>query len=168
MANEIIIGEILKPQGIRGELKMKNFTDGFFAIKGLKNVIIDGVRYQVLKMREDKGAILLLKGIADRNVAELFRGKSVYADKDEISREENTYFISDVIGCRVVLSDGTSAGEITDVMPAKVDIYYINNPELGKAIFPLIPALEPIFDIENRTLTVNKEVFLREVKSFEN
>lgn len=168
MANEIIIGEILKPQGIRGELKMKNFTDGFFAIKGLKNVIIDGVRYQVLKMREDKGAILLLKGIADRNVAELFRGKSVYADKDEISREENTYFISDVIGCRVVLSDGTSAGEITDVMPAKVDIYYINNPELSKAIFPLIPALEPIFDIENRTLTVNKEVFLREVKSFEN
>lgn len=168
MANEIIIGEILKPQGIRGELKMKNFTDGFFAIKGLKNVIIDGVRYQVLKMREDKGAILLLKGIADRNVAELFRGKSVYADKDEISREENTYFISDVIGFRVVLSDGTSAGEITDVMPAKVDIYYINNSELGKAIFPLIPALEPIFDIENRTLTVNKEVFLREVKSFEN
>ena len=68
----------------------------------------------------------------------------------------------------MVLSDGTSAGEITDVMPAKVDIYYINNPELGKAIFPLIPALEPIFDIENRTLTVNKEVFLREVKSFEN
>ena len=69
MTNEIIIGEILKPQGIRGELKMKNFTDGFFAIKGLKNVIIDGVRYQVLKMREDKGAILLLKVIADRNVA---------------------------------------------------------------------------------------------------
>lgn len=164
--NEIIIGEILKPQGIRGELKMKNFTDGFFAIKGLKCVVIDGVRYQVLKMREDKGAILLLKGIADRNAAETFRGKSVYAEKSEIARRENTYFISDVIGCAVLLSDGTYAGEITDILSAKVDIYYLSTPN-GKAIFPLIKELEPVFDIENKTITVNKEIFMREVTDFE-
>lgn len=159
---QILIGEILKPQGIRGEVKMKNFTDGFFAVKNLNEITIEGVRYQVLKMREDKGVFMLLKGIADRNAAELLRGKSVYADKNAVTREKGKYFISDVIGCELYLSNGQKAGEITDILSAKVDIYYIST-ERGKRLFPLIKDLNPVFDIENNRVTVDKDVFLREV-----
>lgn len=159
----LLIGEILKPQGIRGEVKIKNFTDGFFAVKNLKELIIDDVRYQVLNMREDsKGVFALLKGVADRNAAELLRGKQVYANKNDVAREKGTYFISDVIGCSLYLSDGTRAGEITEILSARVDIYYIENAG-ERRMFPLIKELAPDFDIENKRVTVDKEVFLREV-----
>lgn len=167
---QILIGEILKPQGIRGEVKMKNFTDGFFAVKNLKEITIEGVRYQVLKMREDKGVFMLLKGVADRNAAELLRGKSVYADKSAVTREKGKYFISDVIGCDLYLSDGQKAGEIIEILSAKVDIYYISRTnsagENEKMLFPLIKELNPVFDIENNRVTVDKTVFLREVINY--
>lgn len=169
---QILIGEILKPQGIRGEVKMKNFTDGFFAVKNLKEITIEGVGYQVLKMREDKGVFMLLKGVADRNAAELLRGKSVYAAKNDVTREKGKYFISDVIGCDLYLSDGTKAGEIVDILSAKVDIYYIScggsasgekDVGVSRRLFPLIKELNPVFDIENNRVTVDKNVFMREV-----
>ncbi len=158
----LLIGEILKPQGIRGEVKMKNFTDGFFAVKNLKEIIIDDVRYQVLNMREDsKGVFALLKGVADRNAAEVLRGKFVYADKSEVRREPGTYFISDVIGCDLYLSDGTLVGKIAEILSARVDIYYIDT-ENGRVLVPLIKALNPVFDIENAKVTVEKDVFFAE------
>lgn len=158
----LLIGEILKPQGIRGEVKIKNFTDGFFAVKNLKEVIIDGVRYQVLKMREDKGVFALLKGVADRNAAELLRGKQVYADKNEVVRKEGRFFISDVLGCSLFLSDGTRVGEITEILSGNVDIYYVEN-EGERRLFPLIKELNACFDVENCRVTVDKDVFMREV-----
>lgn len=160
---KLLIGEILRPHGIRGEVKMKNYTDGFFAIKGLKEVYLEDTPYRVLKMRADKEVFMLLSGVADRNEAELLRGKRVFADKSEVRREKNTYFICDVIGCKVVLDNGEEVGQITDILSARTDIYYIDTPQ-GKAIFPLIPTLQAKFDIEQRKVTLNAEVFNQEVR----
>ena len=91
--DKLLIGTVLKPQGIRGELKIKNYTDDFYAISALKEVFIDDVVYQVLKMRCDKDVFILLRGIADRNDAELFRNKDNYALKSAVRRKKNTYFI---------------------------------------------------------------------------
>lgn len=157
----LLIGEILKPQGIRGEVKMKNFTDGFFAVKNLKEIIIDDVRYQVLKMREDKGVFMLLKGIADRNAAETLRGKSVYADKNAVKREKGKYFIDDVIGCALYLSNGDYVGEIVEILSGHTDIYYVE-AKRGKKLFPLIKSLNPLFDIEGGKLTVDADIFAQE------
>ena len=37
MTDKLIIGEVLKPQGIRGELKVKPFTDEYKGIEEFKN-----------------------------------------------------------------------------------------------------------------------------------
>ena len=161
--DKLLIGTVLKPQGIRGELKIKNYTDDFYAISALKEVFIDGVSYQVLKMRCDKDVFILLRGIADRNDAELFRNKDIYALKADVRRKKNTYFICDVIGCKVVLTSGEEVGQITDILSARTDIYYIDTPQ-GKAIFPLIPDLKAKFDIEARKVTVDAQVFEQEVR----
>ena len=164
--DKLLIGTVLKPQGIRGELKIKNYTDDFYAISALKEVFIDGVSYQVLKMRCDKDVFILLRGIADRNDAELFRNKDIYALKAGVRRKKNTYFICDVIGCSVLFEDGTVFGNIEEILSARTDIYYISPPE-GRVIAPWLKSYQANFDIENRTVTVNKEEFLKEI-SYEN
>ena len=160
---KLLIGEILRPHGIRGEVKMKNFTDGFFAISQLKCVYLDDTPYDVLRMRSDTEVYMLLRGVADRNGAELLRGKKLYAEKSEVIRHENTYFICDVIGCRVFLDNGEEIGQITDILSARTDIYYIDTKD-GKAILPLIKSLNAKFEIENRKVIVNSEAFLQEVR----
>ena len=164
--DKLLIGTVLKPQGIRGELKIKNYTDDFYAISALKEVFIDNVSYQVLKMRSDKDVFILLRGIADRNDEELFRNKDIYANKSDVRRRKNTYFICDVIGCDIVFEDGEIFGKVEDILSARTDIYYIATTE-GRVIAPWLKSYNARFDIENRKITVEKEEFLKEI-NYEN
>lgn len=160
---KLLIGTVLKPQGIRGEIKVKLYTDGYESVCGLKEIFIDDVLYPVLKMRRDKDVFMLLRNVADRNAAELLRGKDIFAVKSDIHREKGKYFICDVIGCDLLLSDGTLFGKITDILSARTDIYYLQT-KLGKAIFPLIKDLNAKFNIEEKQVVVDKDVFLQEVR----
>ena len=40
--SELIVGTVLKPQGIRGELKIKPFTDSAETFAEFKRVFLDG------------------------------------------------------------------------------------------------------------------------------
>ena len=73
----------------------------------------------------DGAIFMMLKGIADRNGAELLRGKDVFALREQIVKKEGTYFIVDIIGCDLYLSSGKLLGKITDVKTSNVDIFII-------------------------------------------
>ena len=47
----LIIGEVLKPQGIRGELKIKTYTDEPEDVKAFGQVYIEGKPYKILSFR---------------------------------------------------------------------------------------------------------------------
>ena len=49
--DRLIIGEVLKPQGIRGELKVKTFTDFPDDVKAFGTVYIDDKPYKILSFR---------------------------------------------------------------------------------------------------------------------
>ena len=99
-------------------------------------------------------------------MAETFRGKEVYADKDQICKEEGTFFIVDVLGCTVVTDKGEEIGKVVDITSSRTDVYYVQG-EKATAVFPMIKDLSPIFDIENKIITVNAER-LAEIVFYEN
>lgn len=153
---ELLIGIITKPQGIKGELKLKDLTDGENSLCNLKEVYIDGLCYKVLHKRYSGTDLFLsLRGIADRNEAETFRGKEVYALREQVTKEEDSYFIVDVLGCSVYTDKGDFIGEVEDITSSRTDVYFVRGKRL--AVFPMIKALEPIFDIPNKKITVNAE-----------
>ena len=160
--DKLLVGVIVKPQGIRGEVKVKLFTDDFTSVSGLNEIYVDDVLYPALKMRRDKDVFMLFKGIADRNAAETLRGKELFAEKSKVRKPKNRYFICDVIGCNVVFEDGTVFGRVVDILSARTDIYYVDTAD-GRALFPLIPEINPVFDIENKKITVDKQAFEKEV-----
>ena len=87
MQEKLTVASILKPQGILGEIKVKALTDSSEDLKGFKKIFIDGVEYSVLSVRaQGDFAYLGLKGIADRNAAELLRGKDIEVFRAEIGR----------------------------------------------------------------------------------
>lgn len=160
MNDKIEIGAVAKPQGIKGALKIKLFCDSFATVKNVSFVQIGEKDYRVESFTpaEAETAILTLEGVIDRNTAETFRLKTVFAEKGEVTKSEGKFFIADVIGCELVLSSGKSIGRITDVVKGNVDYYYLDTAE-GKAVFPLIEKLGAKFAIEERKITVNAEAF---------
>lgn len=133
MQGTIIIGEVLKPQGVRGEIKIKPYIDDFADIRNFKTLFIAGKEYKVLACRTDpSAAYLALSGIADRDAAELLRGKEVEALRSEApAPAEGRYYIVDVIGCRVYTAEGKDLGEIADVTSAHTDIYELRAGDAG-------------------------------------
>lgn len=156
---KIQIGVVLKPQGILGQLKISNLTDGAEAIKDLSTVYIGGVEYKILQKSASAAAIFLsLKGVADRNAAELLRGKEVFCDREELSLPKDRFFIADVLGCELYLSSGKRLGVVVDVTCTNVDIFTVETAE-GVCDFPFLKKLNAEVDVENKKIVVDAKTF---------
>ena len=157
----LLIGEVLKPQGIRGELKIKTYTDFPEAVKEFKTVYIDEKPYKILSFRADgKGAAYLgLRGIPDRNAAELFRGKKIEgAREDAPELDKGTYYIVDMLGLSCETEGGEFLGTLVDIVNLSSDIYTIE--KAGKKIlFPAVKGVVKKVDFQNKKIILDKAVF---------
>lgn len=127
--NKLTVATVLKPQGIRGEVKVKAFLDSAEDLTKLKKLEIGGAEYAVLSVRaQGEFAYLTLRGVADRNAAELLRGKDVEIDREDApALPEGRYYIADLLGCEVFTERGEKIGEVTEVTPARTDVYTLSN-----------------------------------------
>lgn len=152
------IGLITKPQGIKGEVKVTPLTDDPARFEFLKEGIIDGEKYKVVNARIGGDSVILsLYGVADRNRAELLRGKFICVDRAHaVELKKDTFFIADVIGCKLKTEDGEKVGEITDVTSAKTDIFTVKTTD-GIMRFPFLKDLLISVNVEEKEITVKKK-----------
>ena len=159
--DRLVIGEVLKPQGIRGELKVKTYTDAPEDVKAFGTVYIEDKPYKILSFRvgNDGAAYMGLRGIPDRNAAELFRGKKIEGDRDDAPQlEEGQYYIVDIIGLSCETENGEVLGVVTDISNLSSDVYTIE--KAGKSIlFPAVKGVIKRVDLENKKLIVDKAIF---------
>ena len=159
--SRLVIAEVLKPQGIRGEIKVKTFTDAPENVKAFKTVYIDDKPYKILSFRvgNDGAAYLGLRGVPDRNAAELLRGKTLEGERDDGPLlEEGQYYIVDIIGLSCETETGETLGKVVDIRNLSSDIYTIE--KAGKRIlFPAVKGVIKRVDLENKKLIVDKAIF---------
>ena len=138
--DKIIIGEISKAQGVRGEVKVNPLTDDLERFYDLEEVIVSGNKLVVEYAKVlCNGVFVKLKGIDDRNHAELLVGKRIEVErKNAVKLKEGEYFIVDVIGSRVTL-DGEELGQLVDIMQyGSADVYVVKLPSGKSVMFPLL------------------------------
>lgn len=160
MEKTLNIAQVLKPQGIRGEIKVKNLCDGAEDLLSFPRVFIDGAEYKVLKARSQGNCVYLtLKGVADRNAAELLRGKLVFALREDApALPEDRFYIVDVLGCTVTSDRGEILGTVCEITPARTDIYVVDTG-VKKIPFAATEGVILSIDVENKQMVVNAEKF---------
>lgn len=158
--NTLTVATILKPQGIRGEVKVKVFLDDAEDLKEIKQVYISGEKYAVLNVRGVGDiAYIALRGVADRNSAELLRGKDIEALREDCPPlPDGRYYIGDLTGCKVITYSGEEIGEVASVTPAHTDIYTIQTPK-GEVSFAAAEGVILEVDIDSKIITVDKKRF---------
>ena len=135
MSERIVIGQIVAPIGIKGEVKIYSYSDDPSRFSKLEKVYLDGIEepFSVEKSRTiGPTAAVKLKGVEDRNHAESLRGKDVMILEEDLEElPEGTYYVRDLVGLKVI-DDETEAyvGTLTEVIQNTAqDVYRIKLDE---------------------------------------
>jgi 16S rRNA processing protein RimM len=107
----------------------------------------------------DGFAYIGLRGVPDRNAAELLRGKLIEgAREDAPELDEGQYYIVDIIGLDVETQEGEFLGKVTDITALSSEVYTIE--KAGKSVlFPAVKGVVKRVDLENKKLIVDKKIF---------
>ncbi len=172
LSNYLLIGEITKPQGISGEVKVQAYTDDpnrFLDLKkiytqkdsGYEEVAVKGVRVG------GSTVFLTLPGVDDRDKAEALRGTKLYVSRaNAVKLAEDEDFICDLIGCEATDTNGNAVGTLVDVLqPGSTDVYVFDT-QRGRMLLPALKAAIPSVDVKARKIILDADK-LSEVAFFE-
>lgn len=156
------IGQIVNTSGLKGEIKIKPFTDDITKFNKFKTIYVSMKKelkeFKIEHVRFSKNMVFLkLQGINTIEEAENYRNLylKIKRDKDE-KLEKDTYYIVDILGCKVYTDEQKELGSIIDVFSTGSNDVYVVKDELGKQV--LLPAIKDVIknvDIENKTITVH-------------
>lgn len=137
------LGRVLKPQGIRGELKTELYTDDLERVDALPYVFTgDSAPLQKIGVRsartDGRFAYLVLDGISDRNAAEKMRGAALYIDRANAAPiPEGAFYISDLVGLPVSTDEGVPLGVLKDILQTgAADVYVVERTDDDDLLFP--------------------------------
>lgn len=114
MENLILVGVITGAHGIRGEVKLKSFTETPDSITAYGPLLTASrSRIEIEKLRTQKdGFIATLKNVRDRNAAEALKGTELYVYRAQLPEtEKDEVYLKDLIG-KPVQSNGAALGSI--------------------------------------------------------
>lgn len=146
----LMIGQLLKPQGLDGELKVKPLTSDSHRFKNIEFVYIkENTNYRKLKItnvRISRDTVYLkIDGVTSRDEAESFRSQYLWIDRSHaVSLPDNTYFVYEIIGCTVYNLQGNDLGQVIDVIETGSNDVYIVRKDNLKENELLIPALKTV------------------------
>ena len=143
MDKHIVIGKIVAPHGVRGDVRIMPLTDKPEQFLNLEYLLLpDGKKLTVKNARFHKNMVLVsTQEITSMNAAELLRDKEVsvfFEDLPEL--EEGEFYVADLIGFAVVDTEGKLIGTFKDAENTGSNDYYIIAVPGEKDI--LIPALK--------------------------
>lgn len=155
------IAQVLKPQGIKGEIKLKPFTDDIARFSNLAHIFINKkgqyIKYNVESGRTYKQfAYLKLKEINSIEEAETIRNAFIYIDRENAAKLPEGYdYIEDIIGC-VVYDDETELGVVKEIFnTGAADIYVVKGAK--SFMFPAAPGVILNRDVTSKKMMVDKK-----------
>lgn len=167
------VGLFLRPHGVKGEVKVLPLTDDLrrFSKLGDAYVELKDGGYRAIKVTGagiagEASVIVKIEGVDSMDDAEKLRDKYLCVDRAHaVKLPDGAYFVKDLIGCRVVATDGTELGTMIDVYETSAnDVYVVKGRKMLSA--PALKRLLHSVDIENKQIVFDADV-LEEVGLFE-
>lgn len=156
---KLLIGTVVKPHGIKGEIKVKPYTDNIDNLLKVKVIYIDDTEYKVLSARQREGMLyLFISRVYSIDDAAQLRGKNIFIDREQAAPlEQGEYYIIDILGSDVFV-DSEYIGKVVDIGSfGSADVYTVKGDKTVR--FPFLKRLVQEIDIKNKKIVLNKDVF---------
>lgn len=161
MTGRICVAQIGAPHGVRGEVRLRSFTEdplAFTEYGPLESE--DGrQRFEIEALRPAKDHFVArLSGVPDRNAAEKLTNVKLYVARDVLPDidEDETFYHADLIGLEAFTQDGAKFGTITTVQNFGAGDIIEIRPEGGGdlVMLPFTETVVPEVDIAKRRIVV--------------
>lgn len=147
-ARRILVGEIGRPHGVRGLVRLRSFTADPAAIAGYGPLTDESGRRRFALTLLAEG-LARIEGVADRDAAARLTGTRLYVERDRLPPpEEEEYYHADLIGLRVETEAGEALGRVAAVEDHGAGAFLVVRGEGGaERLLPFTRAVVPVVDI---------------------
>jgi len=165
MVERVLVGAIAGAHGVRGQLRIKSFTDDPAAVAAYGPVSDESGQRQfklIVTGQAKGGVIARIDGVADRTAAEALRGLRLYVDRAVLPPPESgEYYRVDLIGLRAELADGSLYGRIANVEDYGAgDILEIARPDGTVELLPFSDRAVPVVDLAAGRAVIDPPVYV--------
>jgi 16S rRNA processing protein RimM len=159
---QILLGKIVAPHGLKGEVKIKSFTADPLDVASYGMVTVrDGRCFHLQNPRlQGEVVIAAVKGIADRNAAETLKGLELFVDREDLPDTDDgdgEFYQADLIGLPVFDESGVELGEIIGFQDFGAgDLVEIEMPGGGTGMVPFADSMVPVIDMEEGRIVLSQ------------
>jgi 16S rRNA processing protein RimM len=157
MARRIALAAVAGAHGVKGEVRLKLFSDSAASLASYQKLFVGNVERRLLDIREGgKTAVARFEGIADRSTAEALRGQLIEVDRAALPPlDEGEYYHADLIGLPCIDREGQPVGQVFAVENFGAgDLLEV---ELEDGRRSLIPFKDGIADLEDGRIVLDPE-----------
>lgn len=158
----ICLGKIITPHGIKGEVKVKSFTEpesNLFNYTPLYNHDKSKTYELTIRAQSNEHFICTINNISNRTEAESLKGRKLYITKDMLPKTNDIdeFYHEDLIGMHALLTDGTPYGTVKAIVNyGASDIIEISKENSKETeLFAFTKQTVPNIDLDKKTLILN-------------
>lgn len=153
------IGKIVNVHGLGGMVKVMPWCDSAEFLSEF-DTLYRGKEHTPLHIERavvQKNMVLMkIEGVDTPEAANALRNAVLYMNREDVELDDDTYFIQDLQGMRVVdADDGKEYGKLHDVLQTGAnDVYEVESPDGKMLLVPVIPEVVLNVDFETDTITI--------------
>lgn len=156
----IIVGKIVAPHGVRGDVRIVPLTDNQERFYDLKELWLDNgsvLPIQSVKMH-NQYVLIKFKGSDDRTAVEALRGHMLSIPRElAVPLGEDEYYTADIIGLEVYLENGDHIGKIVNIIETGSNDVYVAQKGKEQTLIPALKRVVKLIDLKAQKMVVIKE-----------
>jgi 16S rRNA processing protein RimM len=157
----IPVGGVVKAHGIRGEFGIRCYADSPTLFDGTPLFLSNGKGrprpIEVSAWREHKDLVLITSPqVPDRDRAEALRGSELLVRAEDLpDLDEGEHYLYQLVGCRVVLEDGSEVGELKGYYETgEQDTWVIVDKAGTEILLPAVPEFVLDIDLDAEVIVI--------------
>ncbi|MFN2613326.1 MAG: ribosome maturation factor RimM [Actinomycetota bacterium] len=157
MGARLVVGRIVKPHGIRGEVVVEVETDNPSRYAE-GSTLYDGERaFRIKGARPHQGRMLVLfEGVEDRNAAESLRNVELTIEDTEAEAlPEGSYYPHQLQGCEVVDENGSAFGTLVRVDENPANDLWVVSTGKREVLVPAVSEFVRSVDLSARRIVLS-------------
>jgi len=160
MAGRVCIAQIGAAHGVRGEVRLRAFTEDPLSVRRYGPLETeDGRRFEIEAVRPARDMLVArLKGISDRDAAERLTNLRLYVARDRLPKPaDGEFYHADLIGLAATTADGAPFGTVKAVHNFGAGDLLEIEPAAGgmTVMLPFTDAAVPTIDLAGGRVVVD-------------